>query len=58
MDSLSIESADLIHNNISQLRKLFPETILDDGKVDFDALRILLEKNSAVSTDTERYSLQ
>ncbi len=58
MDSLSSESADLIHNNISQLRKLFPETILDDGKVDFDALRILLEKDSAVSTDMERYSLQ
>ncbi len=54
MQKLTLNTHDLIADNIEQLKSLFPEAFVE-GKVDFDMLRTLL--GDAVEKDKERFGL-
>src|SRR5574344_2007489 len=59
MEKINIEkmdgmSADIVENNIEELKKIFPE-VFKEGKVDFDVLRDLLGKYEDVPE--ERFGL-
>ena len=50
---LNGESKDILAENISKLKDIFPEIVTED-KIDFDKLKLILGEN--VETDTERYN--
>lgn len=50
---LESKTADLIAENITKLRELFPEAF-SEGKIDFEALKLVL--GDEVETEDERYS--
>jgi adenine-specific DNA-methyltransferase len=50
---LESKTADLIAENITKLRELFPEAFAE-GKIDFETLRLVL--GDEVETESERYS--
>ena len=50
------QSADLIHENIEQLKQLFPEAFNENG-VDFDVLRQLLGDAGVLDEGEEKYGL-
>ena len=50
---LNGESKDILAENISKLKGIFPEIITED-KIDFDKLKLILGEN--VETDRERYN--
>lgn len=52
MDKLKGQSLDITTENINRLKKLFPE-IVTEGKIDFDALRVVL--GDEVDTSKEKY---
>ena len=47
------ESFDIISDNVSKLKEIFPEIITED-KIDFDKLKLIL--GSDIDTDSERYA--
>ena len=47
------ESLDIVSDNVSKLKEIFPEVITED-KIDFDKLKLIL--GSDIDTDNERYS--
>lgn len=47
------ESMDIVADNVSKLKKLFPEVITED-KIDFDKLKLIL--GSDIDSSSERYS--
>ena len=47
------ESLDIVSDNVSKLKEIFPEVITED-KIDFDKLKLIL--GSDIDTDSERYS--
>ena len=47
------ESLDIVADNVSKLKEIFPEVITED-KIDFDKLKLIL--GSDIDTDSERYS--
>ena len=49
------ESLDITKDNIDKLKKLFPETVTDGGKIDFEKLKTVLGEE--VEGEKERYSL-
>ena len=50
---LSGESRDIVSDNISKLKEIFPEVITED-KIDFEKLKLLLGED--VETSSDRYS--
>lgn len=50
---LTGESRDIVSDNISKLKEIFPEVITED-KIDFEKLKLLLGED--VETGSERYS--
>ena len=50
---LNGESKDILAENISKLKDIFPEIVTED-KIDFDKLKLILGEN--VETDRERYN--
>ena len=50
---LNGESKDIIQDNVSKIKEIFPEIVTED-KIDFDKLRLILGKN--VDDDSEKYS--
>ena len=54
MEKLNGQSADVVAENIDQLKALFPEA-LTEGKIDFDTLKQLL--GGAVEEREEKYGL-
>ena len=50
---LNGESKDIVQNNISKLKKIFPE-IVTENKIDFDKLKLILGNN--IDDDSEKYS--
>ncbi len=50
---LTGESKDIVAENISQLKELFPEIVVDD-KIDFDSLKKIL--GESVDDTKEKYS--
>jgi len=52
MNKLDGKTMDLVEQNIAELKKLFPEAIIE-GKIDFDRLRLLL--GDEVDTGKEKY---
>jgi adenine-specific DNA-methyltransferase len=55
MKKLDGKTKDLTAENISEIRRIFPSCIRE-GKVDFDALRALLDKEGSLTDDKEKYS--
>ena len=55
MDEIKMngESLDIVSDNVSKLKEIFPEVITED-KIDFDKLKLIL--GSDIDTDSERYS--
>lgn len=47
------ESLDIVSDNVSKLKEIFPEIITED-KIDFDKLKLIL--GGDIETDSERYS--
>ena len=52
MDHLNKDSLDLTKENIEQLKKIFPNIVID-GKVDFEKLRLILGDD--IDTSNEKY---
>ena len=50
---LSGESRDIVSDNVSKLKEIFPEVITED-KIDFEKLKLILGED--IETDSERYS--
>ena len=50
---LNGESKNIIQDNVSKLKEIFPESVTED-KIDFDKLKLILGKN--VDDDSEKYS--
>ena len=50
---LSGESRDIVLDNISKLKEIFPEVITED-KIDFEKLKLILGED--IETDSERYA--
>lgn len=50
---LSGESMDIVSDNVSKLKEIFPEVICED-KIDFEKLKLILGED--IETDVERYS--
>ncbi|MDD5760261.1 MAG: site-specific DNA-methyltransferase [Desulfobulbaceae bacterium] len=55
IDRLDLESIDVTKHKIQELVRLFPETITEAGKIDFDRLRAVV--GEAVETAKERYGM-
>ncbi len=53
MNKLNGQSKDVLEENVSKIKELFPEAF-EEGKIDFDVLKKLL--GNFVDKDTERYS--
>lgn len=51
--NLSDKSRDIVSDNISKLKEIFPEVITED-KIDFEKLKLILGED--IETDNERYS--
>ena len=51
--NLSGESRDIVSDNVSKLKEIFPDVITED-KIDFEKLKLILGED--VETDSERYS--
>lgn len=47
------ESLDIVSDNVSKIKEIFPEVITED-KIDFDKLKLILGED--VDTDSERYN--
>ena len=50
---LNGESKDMVQDNLSKLREIFPEIVTED-KIDFDKLKLVLGEN--IDDDSEKYS--
>ena len=50
---LSGESRDIVSDNVSKLKEIFPEVITED-KIDFEKLKLILGED--IETDSERYA--
>jgi len=55
MKKMDGKTADLVEENVSEIKRLFPSCIRE-GKVDFDSLRSLLEKEGKLTDEKEKYS--
>ena len=55
MEKLDGKSFNVVEDNISKLKEIFPEVINGDNQVDFDNLREILEKDIEVVDDTEEH---
>ncbi|KML11176.1 hypothetical protein VL07_11335 [Bacillus safensis] len=53
VNKMNGESLDLTAQNIARLKELFPETLTDGDKIDFDMLKTIL--GEGVETEHERY---
>lgn len=50
---LNGESKDMVQDNLSKLKEIFPEIVTED-KIDFDKLKLILGNN--IDDDSEKYS--
>ena len=55
MVKLNGESFDVVGENISKLKEIFPEVVNGDNQIDFDNLRDILEKDIDVVDDGEEH---
>ena len=55
MEKLDGKSFDLVGDNISKLKEIFPDVINGDNQIDFDNLRDILEKDIEVVDDNEEH---
>lgn len=55
MVKLNGESFDVVGDNISKLKEIFPEVVNGDNQIDFDSLRDILEKDMDVVDDAEEH---
>lgn len=55
MEKLDGKSFDIVEDNISKLKEIFPEVVNGDNQIDFDNLRDILEKDIEVVDDEEHY---
>ena len=55
MEKIDGKSFDVIEENISKLKEIFPEVFIEDSQINFDKLREILEKNSDVIDSSEEY---
>lgn len=55
MEKLDGKSFDVVGDNISKLKEIFPEVVNGDNQIDFDNLRDILEKDVEVVDDENHY---
>lgn len=55
MVKLNGESFDVVEDNISRLKEIFPEVVNGDNQIDFDSLRDILEKDIEVVDSSEEH---
>lgn len=55
MVKLNGQSFDVVEDNISKLKEIFPEVVNGDNQLDFDSLRDILEKDIEVVDDGEEH---
>lgn len=55
MEQLDGKTFDIIEDNVSKLKEIFPEVVNGDNQVDFDNLRDILEKDGEVIDDSEEH---
>lgn len=55
MVKLNGQSFDVVEDNISKLKEIFPEIVNGDNQIDFDSLRDILEKDIEVVDDSEEH---
>lgn len=55
IDTVELESKDIVKDNIEQLKQIFPD-IVRDGKIDFDTLKLVLGEE--VEKDKESYKFE
>ena len=55
MVKLNGESFDVVEDNISKLKEIFPEVVNGDNQIDFDSLRNILENDIEVVDDGEEH---
>lgn len=55
MVKLDGQSFDVVEDNISKLKEIFPEVVNGDNQIDFDNLRDILEKDIDVVDDSEEH---
>lgn len=53
MEELNGTSRDILSENISKLKDIFPEVFADENKIDFEKLKALL--GSEIDDSSERY---
>lgn len=55
MEKLDGKSFDIVEDNISKLKEIFPEVVNGDNQIDFDNLRDILEKDVEVVDNNEEH---
>lgn len=55
MEKLDGKSFDVVGDNISKLKEIFPEVITEDNQIDFESLRNILEKDVEIVDDDEEF---
>ena len=55
MEKINGKSFDVVENNISKLKEIFPEVVNGDNQIDFDNLRDILEKDAEVVDNEEEH---
>lgn len=55
MVKLDGKNFDIVEDNISRLKEIFPEVVTGDNQIDFDNLRDILEKDVEVVDDSEEH---
>ena len=55
MEKLDGKSFDVVEDNISKLKEIFPEVVNGDNQIDFDNLRDILEKDVEVVESNEEH---
>lgn len=48
MEKLNGQSFDVVEDNISKLKEIFPDVVTEDNQLIFDSLRDILEKDVEV----------
>jgi adenine-specific DNA-methyltransferase len=54
-EKFSLTSHDIVDDNVNRLRAIFPEIVTEDGKIDWDRLKLTL--GETIDVGKERYSM-
>lgn len=55
MEKLNGQSFDVVEDNISKLKEIFPDVVTEDNQLIFDSLRDILEKDVEVVDGDEEF---